>query len=658
MKKHIKKLISLINEERKAEMELMISEIKKLSPHRREQLGRAINKVKGKNLGKELGFNIIQYGRKEIIDTEISVGDIVLISVGNPLKSDLTGTVTEKGSRYIKVAIENVPKWAVKKHVRIDLYANDVTFRRMEENLANLTIKGKDALEYSLHKRQPQEDDKTILNKTLDFKDKSLNQSQKQAIRKALASRNFFLIHGPFGTGKTRTLIELINQEFILGSKILATAESNAAIDNILERLAKSCPEITMTRLGHPQRVDKENIQYTLAYKVEKHKLNKKIDEIREKIEKLSKKRDEYTKPTPRYRRGFTDSEIFRLGVQRQGSRGISPATMNSMANWLEKNKDIDKLHNTIKDIENSIIQDIVEKSDVILSTNSSAALEAIAKTRFDIAIVDEASQATIPSVLIPIAKAKKFVLAGDHKQLPPTIISNKAHELEDTLFEELINKYPDKAALLNTQYRMNQLLMEFPNSEFYNSKLNSAETVKDIVITDIIEENKLSETEKVKIEDQLLSDDQPLIFVDTSKIDKHGEKQLKDSKSIINLTEAETTLEIVDFYQKLGIDDSDIGIISPYADQVNLLKDKTNLEVKTVDGFQGREKEIIIISTVRSNDKGKIGFLTDLRRLNVALTRAKRKLIIIGNKETLKTNPTYERLIEHAKENKRIITM
>lgn len=658
MKKYIKKLISLINEERKAEMELMINEIKKLSPQKREKLGRAINKVKGKNLGKELGFNIIQYGRRELIDTEISVGDIVLISIGNPLKSDLTGTVTEKGSRFIKVAIENVPKWALKKHVRIDLYANDVTFRRMEENLVNLSIKGKDALEYSLHKRHPQEDDEDILNKSLTFKDKSLNESQKKAIKRALASRNFFLIHGPFGTGKTRTLIELINQEYLLESKILATAESNAAIDNILERLSKSSSEINLTRLGHPQRVDKENIKYTLAYKVENHPLNEKIEELREKIEKLSKKRDEYTKPTPRYRRGYSDSEIFRLGVQRQGGRGISPSTMNSMANWIEKNKDVDELHNAIKDLENNIIHDIVDKSDVILSTNSSAALEAIEKTKFNIAIVDEASQATIPSVLIPIAKAQKFVLAGDHKQLPPTIISSKALELEDTLFEELINKYPDKSALLNTQYRMNQLLMEFPNSEFYNSKLDSAETVKDIVITDIIEENKLSETEKVKIEDQLLSDKQPLIFVDTSEIDKNGEKKLKDSKSIINLAEAETTLEIVDFYQKLGIDDKDIGIISPYADQVSLIKNKTDIEVKTVDGFQGREKEIIIISTVRSNDKGKIGFLSDLRRLNVALTRAKRKLIIIGNKETLKTNPTYERLIEYANENKRIVTM
>lgn len=658
MKKYIKKLIGLVDEERKAEMELMINEIKRLSPAKREKLGRAVNNVKGKKLGKELGFNIIQYGRREPIDTEISIGDIVLISVGNPLKSDLTGTVTEKGGRFLKVAIENVPRWALKKHVRIDLYANDVTFRRMEENLSNLSIRGKDALEYTLHQRQPQEDDKEILNKDLDFADKSLNDSQKIAVRRSLASRNFFLIHGPFGTGKTRTLIELINQECKLGSKILATAESNNAIDNILERLAKSNDQINLTRLGHPQRVDRENIRFTLAYKVENHPLNEKIEELREKIDKLSQKRDEFTKPSPRYRRGYSDSEIYRLGVMRQGGRGISPSIMNSMARWLEQNKNIDELLERIKKIEEDIIGDIVKKSNVILSTNSSAALESIQKVRFDVAIIDEASQATIPSVLIPIAKARKFVLAGDHKQLPPTIISKKAHELEDTLFESLIKKYPDKSVLLNTQYRMNELLMEFPNSEFYNSQLNSGENVGDILISDIIEENRLSEIEDIKIEDQLLSNRHPLIFVDTSKIDKKGERQLKDSKSIINLAEAEATLEIAEFYRKLGVDDRDIGIISPYADQVNLIKSRSPLEVKTVDGFQGREKEIIIISTVRSNDKGKIGFLSDLRRLNVALTRAKRKLIIIGNKNTLKTNPTYKRLIEHAYERDAFVSM
>lgn len=641
MKDYIEKLIELVNEERKAEMDLMISEIKKLSPKKREQIGRAINNVKGKNIGKELGFNIIQYGRKEIIDTEISVGDIVLISKGNPLKSDLTGTVTEKGGRFIKIAIENPPKWAFKKHVRIDLYANDLTYKRMEENLKNLSKKGEEALKYTIAKKTPNEN---ILSKELTFKDNNLNKSQKEAIKKATSSEDFFIIHGPFGTGKTRTLIELINQEHTKGSKILATGESNNAIDNILERLSKNSNEINLTRLGHPQRVDKKNIQYTLAYKVENHERTPEIIKLQEKANELIEKRDINTKPSPRYRRGYSDKEIIQLGSKKRGGRGISPKIMASMAKWLQDNEKIDEIIEKAKEIENDVIEDIIDKSEVILSTNSSAALDEISKTKFDVAIIDEATQATIPSILIPIGKADRFIIAGDHKQLPPTIISENAQELENTLFESLIDKYPTKSSLLNTQYRMNKKLMEFPNSEFYNSKLKSGKNNENIKITDIIESEKIRE--------------EPFIFIDTSKIPDNNEKQLKDSKSIINKTEAKITTEIANYYKELGVCDEAIGIISPYADQVNVIKNRVPFEVKTVDGFQGREKEIIIISTVRSNKNGKIGFLSDLRRLNVALTRAKRKLIIIGNKETLKVNKTYERLIRYANEENCLISL
>ena len=436
MKKYIKKLIKLINYEREAEIELMVSEIENMSGQKREELGRAINKVKGKYLGKELGLNIVQFGRSEIIDTEISVGDMVLVSTGNPLRSDLTGTVTEKGGRFIKVAFDSrVPKWALKKKVRLDLYANDITFRRMEDNLKHLTLKGKNALEYSLNKRDPQPNRDNIY---IDYIDESLNESQKLAVKNSLTSQNFFLIHGPFGTGKTRTLVELISQEVRQNRKVLATAESNAAVDNIVERLVLN-KKLKITRLGHPQRVSKDNITYTLAYKVEKHSLNDKIRRIHKKIDKLIEKRSNFTKPTPQYRRGFSDHDILYYASKGKGGRGISAEKMKSMADWLDYNLEIDELHDEIKRVENKMIKDIVETSDVILSTNSSAALDSIASTKFDVVIVDEASQATIPSVLIPIAKARKFILAGDHKQLPPTIISDRAYDLQDTLFESLI---------------------------------------------------------------------------------------------------------------------------------------------------------------------------------------------------------------------------
>ena len=640
MKKYIKNLIKLVNYERDAEIELMRFEIAHMSGQKREELGRAINKVKGKYVGEELGLKIVQFGRSEIIDTEISVGDMVLVSTANPLSSDFTGTVTEKGARFIKVAFDKrIPRWVVKKKVRLDLYANDITFRRMEDNLKHLSLKGKNALEYMLSDRNPKKNKPVPY---IDYIDQKLNESQKKAIENALSCENFYLIHGPFGTGKTRTLVELISQETRQNHKVLATAESNAAVDNILERLMEN-KKLNLTRLGHPQRVSKHNISQTLAYKVENHKLNKKISKIHKKIDNLIEKRKVYTKPTPQYRRGYGDYDILFNASKGKGGRGISAEKMKSMAKWIEYNQEIDELHDEIKRVENKMIRDIIETSDVILSTNSSAALESIARTKFDVAIIDEASQATIPSVLIPIAKAHRFILAGDHKQLPPTIISDKAQGLEKTLFEELIRIYPFKSQLLNIQYRMNSLLMKFPNSEFYNNNLKSDSSVDDIDINDIINSNDKEDA---------------MLFIDTSNIDDIGEKHLKDSKSIINQLEADIAVKFANDYLKLGLEETDIGIISPYADQVKIIQDRTPVEVKTVDGFQGREKEIIIISTVRSNEDGNIGFLRDLRRLNVAITRAKRKLIIIGNINTLKINPTYARLIEFAKDNDVLISL
>ena len=637
MKKYIKNLIRLVNYERDAEIDLMTHEISTMSGQKREQLGRAINKVKGKRQGTELGMQIVQFGRSEKIETEISVGDMVLISTDNPLRSDLTGTVTEKGARFVKVAFDKrVPKWALKKKVRIDLYANDITFKRMEDNLNHLSLKGKNALEYMLNDRNPKKNRPVPY---IAYIDQFLNESQKSAIENALSCENFFLIHGPFGTGKTRTLVELISQETRQGHKVLATAESNAAVDNILERLMEN-KKLNLTRLGHPQRVSKHNITQTLAYKVENHELNKKIKRIHKKIDKLIEKRKHYTKPTPQYRRGFGDYDILYNASRGKGGRGISPDQMKSMAHWIATNQEIDEAHSEIRRIENRMIRDIIERSNVILSTNSSAALESIARIKFDVAIIDEASQATIPSILIPIAKAHRFILAGDHKQLPPTIISEKAHPLEKTLFEELIKRYPFKSQLLNVQYRMNKMLMEFPNREFYNNNLKSDSSVDEITLDDLLGVD---------------NNEEPFLFIDTSKVDGYGEKHLKDSKSIVNELESKVAVSIANDYLNAGVCEEDIGIISPYADQVKIIQEQTPVEVKTVDGFQGREKEIIIISTVRSNNNGNIGFLKDLRRLNVAITRAKRKLIIIGNKETLKTNPTYSRLIEFA-ENKNLL--
>lgn len=628
MKQYIEKLIKLINYEREEEINVMINEIKKMTAYEREHVGRAVNGVKGKRLGKELGSTIVQYGRSKSIDTEISVNDVVLVSTDNPLKSQLTGTVTEKGLRYIKLAFEKkVPKWALKKKVRLDLYVNDVTYRRMEDNLKNLSIKGKNALEYHLNQKNPKN---SAYEHYVEYIDETLNLSQKEAVQKALSTPDFFLIHGPFGTGKTRTLVELIFQEVRQNRKVLATAESNTAVDNLLERLAVNS-KIKITRLGHPQRVSKENIEHTLAYKFEQHPLNSNIESYYNVIDEYVEERKYYTKPTPQHRRGMSDNQIVQYASRGKSSRGVNSETIKSMARWIDYNDKINEFYDKIKKLENKIINEIIENSDVIVSTNSSAALESIQHTKFDVAIIDEASQTTIPSVLIPIAKAHRFILAGDHKQLPPTILSDEAYQLQNTLFESLIEKYPHKSKLLNIQYRMNDELMKFPNSEFYDNQLESDEKIKNISLKDIINE-----------------DEEILTFVDTSTMENNQEERLNDSKSRINRLEANICIQMANEYIAKGVNSKDIGIISPYADQIKIIAEKTEVEVKTVDGFQGREKEIIIISTVRSNNNGEIGFLKDLRRLNVAITRAKRKLIIVGNKDTLISDKTYNKFIKH----------
>lgn len=629
MKKYIEKLIKLINYEREEEIAVMINEIKKMTAYEREQHQRAVNGLKGKKLGKELGSTIVQYGRKKPIDTEISVNDVVLISTDNPLKSNLTGNVTELGARYIKVSFDSkVPGWALKKKVRMDLYVNDVTFRRMEDNLHNLTLKGRNALEYLLNRKSPSWNDDKIY---IDYIDKTLNQSQKEAVENALSTDDFFLIHGPFGTGKTRTLVELINQEVRQNHKVLATAESNTAVDNLLERLAAN-NKLKITRLGHPQRVSKDNIKYTLAYKFEDHPLGSNIESYYNVIDEYIEEKKYYKKPTPQHRRGMTDNQIIQYASRSKSSRGVDSDTIKSMARWIDYNNKIDEIRSKVKKLENTIINDIIAESDVIVSTNSSAALDSIENVKFDVAVIDEASQTTIPSVLIPIAKAHRFILAGDHKQLPPTILSNDAYELENTLFESLIALYPHKSQLLNIQYRMNDDLMTFPNQEFYDNLLESDDNIKDIALNDLIDD-----------------EGDVLEFIDTSTMSDNQEQRLNyDSKSWINRLEAKICLELANNYINKGINKRDIGIISPYADQIRLISEKTDIDVKTVDGFQGREKEIIIISTVRSNNNKEIGFLRDLRRLNVAITRAKRKLIIVGNKDTLSSDKTYKRLINN----------
>lgn len=624
----VEKLKELIEIERKAQIDAMLNEIKSLSGEERERRGNAILNLNGKVIGEEFGYKLVKYGRKRKINTNINVGDLVLISRGNPLKSDLLGVVAEKGSRYIVVALEEIPRWALR-DVRIDLYANDITFRRWLENLDSLSENGVRALKFAWGFEIPES------CKALSFEpfDKGLNDSQREAVSLALGCGDFFLIHGPFGTGKTRTLAEIIRQEVKRGSRVLATAESNTAVDNLIELLK----DLNIVRLGHPSRVTPKLRSNTLSAKVREHDKYKEVEELKKKAERLINARCRFKKPTPSLRRGLSDEEILELAEKGKGARGISWKVMRSMAEWIKLNKLISEVLDKAKKLEEEIAREVLENADVILATNSTAFTVDL---DFDVAVIDEATQSTIPSVLIPINKSEKFILAGDHKQLPPTVL--KAEDLKQTLFEMLIEKFPEKSVMLNVQYRMNEKLMEFPNREFYDGKLKAHESVKRITLKDLGVK---------RARWKVIDPEEVLVFVDTSKCPNKWEKQRKGSTSRENELEAMIVKRVVEGLKRIRVKREWIGVITPYDDQVDLIRRIVDVEVNTVDGYQGREKEVIIVSFVRSNRKGEIGFLEDLRRLNVALTRAKRKLILIGDSETLSSHETYRRLLSFVRE-------
>jgi len=627
--------------ERNAEKEFHLKEILELSGKERERRGRAILNLKAKYEGEIIGdFHLYKFIREDMPDHQINVGDVVLASRIHPLKDGIEGTAFEKGKHYITVAFSQLLPKA--KKWRLDLFVNDITFKRMLGTL-EFFEKG-----YSLY------DDQIILGHgnpkieedvEIEFLNKNLNEYQREAVKKAVGADKLFLIHGPPGTGKTTTLIETIIQHIKLGNKILATADSNTAVDNIVEGLIKN--GVKVVRIGHPARLKKELLEVSIDAVAEKHPKYEEIRKLDKKIKKLKTIQEAYMKPTAQRRRGLTDNQIMKYARSGKKARGQTLENIKSMAEWIRLQKEINKLYQEKRRIEEEIIEDILEGAEVIATTNSSAGSEFLMEKYFDVVFIDEASQSVEPACLIPIIKGTKLIMAGDHKQLPPTVLHPEAKPLSFTMFERFMKIYPECSYMLRIQYRMNEKIKAFSSKEFYNNELISAESVKDRKLSDLVEINK----------EDLILDDTPIIFIDT--LGKFMEETKKASRSKYNPKEAELVKYIVEKIKELGISPEDIGVITPYKDHEDYLKKIIpDVEVKTVDGFQGREKEIIIISLVRSNPDENIGFLDDLRRLNVALTRAKRKLIIIGDSKTLSSNETYRKLIEYIKENGKYITV
>nr|QNO55693.1 RecBCD enzyme subunit RecD [Methanosarcinales archaeon ANME-1 ERB7] len=644
--KYIGHFTELVELEREEQMRLHEEEMRRLSGREREERGRAFLMMNGKSQDLGLGGKHLVKFRKQtagstLPESEIEVGDLVLISKtslwdeDNPL-----GTVAEKTSYAITIAFDNAPPGFVyRKDLRIDLFVNDITFQRMIEALKQF-------------KRLPRWRKDKLLGNTapeftqvdeIEFFNSKLNKSQQEAVIRCLAARDFFLIHGPPGTGKTITCVEVIAQLITRGNKILTAADSNVAVDNLVERLDRI--GVNVVRIGHPARIIPALRRRSLDYLVQDEPDYRKAQEFRKRAYELKEDMKRYIMPEMRWRRGLSDEEIMLLASEGATTRGIPLKKIEGMKKWLDLKHELDRLFGDARELEERAIRRIIKAAAVICTTNSTAGSEILKGEKFDFAVIDEATQSTEPSALIAVLKAKRFIMAGDHKQLPPTVLNEEAacRSFTKSLFERLLALHGDKIrVMLDVQYRMNEEIAEFPNREFYDGKLKADEQVKRRTLMDILPESVDEESEEVK----------PFLFIDTGE--KLEERVRKGSTSRENPGEARLVKDVAERLLNMGIRPEDIAVISPYDDQVALIKRMLHvdsLEIKTVDGFQGREKEVVIVSFVRSNKSGTIGFLKDLRRLNVSITRAKRKLVLIGDSNTLESEGCYRRLVALAKE-------
>ena len=427
-----------------------------------------------------------------------------------------------------------------------------------------------------------------------------LNTSQQAAVNEVLWAKDVAVVHGPPGTGKTTTLVEAIYEVLHRENQVLVCAQSNMAVDWIAEKLVDR--GVSVLRIGNPTRVTDRMLGYTYERRFEAHPLYTDLWAVRRTIRELYKSRS-----------GNTENRAQKIA----------------------------RLKERATEMELTINQDIFADAKVIACTLAGSASHLLMGMKFGTLFIDEAAQALEAACWIAIRKAHRVVLAGDHRQLPPTIKSPEALRggLDRTLMQAIVENKPRAVSLLRMQYRMCDAIMQFPNQEFYDGQLESAPDVKYRGILDW---------------------DTPVEWID-SPYEEGGE--VSDGLSRANPAEAAPTLQTLQqYFDRIGRDRIleeriDVGIISPYKGQIRLLRQllrkdrywrpfRSLITVNTVDGFQGQERDVIFISMVRSNAEGNIGFLHDLRRMNVAITRARMKLILIGDRSTLCRIPFYKRLL------------
>jgi ATP-dependent RNA/DNA helicase IGHMBP2 len=507
---------------------------------------------------------------------------------------------------------DDLPEWARGGKLGVDLLFDEASYREMEYAMKKV-IEAESGRLAEL---------KEILLgfKTASFQHKyninipELNHSQNQALNLVLNCNDVAIIHGPPGTGKTTTIVEAIVETLKTQEQVLVCAPSNAAVDLLTEKLGER--NMKVIRLGHPARVTDSLLNKTLDAQIAAHPDYKDLRVLR-------KRAEEFKSLGMKYKRNFGYAE-----------REQRKLLLSEAKNYREE----------ADQLEFYIVNDLLDKSHVITSTLVGASQNILRGKKFETAFIDEAGQALEPACWIPILKAERIIFAGDHSQLPPTIKSFEASKegLNNTLFEKCIERNKVDV-MLEVQYRMHEDIMNFSGKMFYKGKLKAHDSVRSALLQE---------------------DDAPVQFIDTAGCG-YSEEVDPESKSIFNAEEASLLLMLLEEQiKKLGIEkilneELRIGVISPYKLQVKYLKDLfeanelfaqvgNQISINTIDAFQGQERDMIYISMVRSNDRNEIGFLSDTRRMNVAMTRAKKKLVMVGDSATLGSHPFYQQFLDY----------
>ncbi|TRY66412.1 hypothetical protein DNTS_003371 [Danionella cerebrum] len=633
VEKYVSKTLELIQEERAAELEETRSWQENSSLKNLQSKGVCLMKLQiGSQHTGMYGRLLVVFEPRKCIGPSVlpsntfGPGDIIGLysAEGHAQPSQLgSGVVTRVTQASVTVAFDesqdgiNFDRDGLFNLMKL---ANDVTYRRLSSALKSLNGYSNGPASHLISVLFGYSEPVTSQEHVLQFSNTGLDDSQKEAVSFALSQKDVAIIHGPPGTGKTTTVVEAILQAVKQEQKVLCCAPSNVAVDNLVERLARS--KLKVLRLGHPARL-LESIQKHSLDAVLAHSDNTNIiSDIRKDMDKA-----------------FNELKKTRDKGQRSNLR-----------------REIGELRRELRTREETAISQILKRADVILATNTGASndgpLKHLPNDHFDLVVIDECAQALESSCWIALLKARKCILAGDYKQLPPTIKSQSAASkgLSVSLMERLIKKYGDSVVrMLTTQYRMNRSIMQWASEQMYQGKLTAHSSVEKHLLRDL---SGVSDVEETRI---------PLLLVDTAGCGL-TEMEDTDEQSKGNQGEVDIVALHIKALTEAGVLAKDIAVIAPYNLQVDLLRQKlshryTELEIKSVDGFQGREKEAVVLSLVRSNRKGEVGFLAEDRRINVAVTRARRQLAVICDSQTVRNHDFLKSLVDYMSEHGEVRT-